>query len=293
MLKHSTRRLGRRPASPASAGLCEPRVESSELAPGSSAGERAAFNSATATSRTSRIPVAVVTGAGSGVGRACALRLVAAGWRVALVGRRSTALQRTIAATGRDTKARLISHPCDISDPAAVAEMAEMVLRRWKHVDAIINAAGTNVPRRSLTALSNADYHRLIATNLHGSYYCAQAFLPCMRRQRAGTIVNINSDAGLRASAKAGAGYVVSKFGLAGLTQTINAEERMRGIRACSIFPGDIDTPLLDKRAEPPPLSARRRMLKADDIASCVLLVLGLPARALVEELVIRPTRSA
>jgi NAD(P)-dependent dehydrogenase (short-subunit alcohol dehydrogenase family) len=81
----------------------------------------------------------------------------------------------------------------------------------------------------------------------------------------------------------------MSKFGLAGLTQSINAEERARGIRACAIFPGDIDTPLLQKRPVMPDAAARERMLQAEDVAACVLLCINLPDRAVVEELMIRP----
>jgi NAD(P)-dependent dehydrogenase (short-subunit alcohol dehydrogenase family) len=110
-----------------------------------------------------------------------------------------------------------------------------------------------------------------------------------MRARGRGTIVNIVSDAGKQASPKAGPAYVMSKFGLAGLTQSINAEERGRGIRACAIFPGDIDTPLLEKRPSPPTAEARAKMLQAEDVAACVLLAINLPERAIVEELIIRP----
>jgi NADP-dependent 3-hydroxy acid dehydrogenase YdfG len=118
-----------------------------------------------------------------------------------------------------------------------------------------------------------------------------QAVLPTLRRQSAGTIVNVGSEAGKQASAKSGAAYVVSKFGLTGLTQTINAEERPNGIRACCIFPGDIDTPLLNKRPTPPSAEARTRMMQPDDIAACVWFAATLPARATVEEILIRPSR--
>jgi NAD(P)-dependent dehydrogenase (short-subunit alcohol dehydrogenase family) len=116
-----------------------------------------------------------------------------------------------------------------------------------------------------------------------------QAFLPQMRARQSGTVVNIVSDAGKQASPKAGPAYVMSKFGLTGLTQAINAEERNHGIRACAIFPGDIDTPLLEKRPAPPSTEARRNMLQAQDVAECALLAIHLPPRALVEEIVIRP----
>jgi NAD(P)-dependent dehydrogenase (short-subunit alcohol dehydrogenase family) len=110
-----------------------------------------------------------------------------------------------------------------------------------------------------------------------------------MRRRRSGTIVNVVSDAGKAASPKAGPGYVVSKFGLAGLTQSINAEERHRGIRACAIFPGDINTPLLDKRPKPPDAAARGRMLQAADVAAAIVLAVELPPNAIIEEILIRP----
>jgi NADP-dependent 3-hydroxy acid dehydrogenase YdfG len=81
----------------------------------------------------------------------------------------------------------------------------------------------------------------------------------------------------------------MSKFGLAGLSQSINAEERQRGIRACSIFPGDVNTPLMDARPQPPSPEARARMLQPEDIAECVWLAISLPSRVIIEELVIRP----
>jgi NAD(P)-dependent dehydrogenase (short-subunit alcohol dehydrogenase family) len=231
---------------------------------------------------------AVVTGAGSGVGRAIALALAQQGWRVALVGRRTETLAETSTIAGGSQKQFLLC-PCDISNDEAVRDMGKRVLGEFNEVEVLVNAAGTNAPRRSLEVLSLEDYHAMINTNLNGAYYCVQAFLPHMRTRRSGTIINIVSDAGKQASPKAGPAYVMSKFGLAGLSQSINAEERANGVRACAIFPGDIDTPLLDKRPSPPPQTARTRMLTGEDIAQCALLAINLPARALIEEIVIRP----
>ena len=230
----------------------------------------------------------VVTGAGSGVGRAVALALAEHGWRVALVGRRAAALAETAQLAG-PAAGRLLPCPCDIGDPAAVSRMAERVLAELGGVEVLVNAAGTNTPRRSLAELAPADYHTMMNTNLNGAFYCVQAFLPGMRARGSGTIVNIVSDAGKLASPKAGPAYVMSKFGLAGLTQSINAEERGHGIRACAIFPGDIDTPLLDHRPAPPDAVARARMLRPEDVAACVLLGINLPPRVIVEEMLVRP----
>lgn len=231
---------------------------------------------------------AVVTGAGSGVGQAVALRLAQAGWQVALVGRREAALQDTLVQAGA-AATRMRAFPCDVSDEQAVAQMAQKVLQSWGTVEVLVNSAGTNTPARSLEVLSLENYHRIVDINLNGAYYCVQAFLPGMRAQQSGTIVNVVSVAGIRASSKSGVAYVVSKFGMAGLTQSINAEEREHGIRACSVFPGDINTPILDLRPNPPPPEARQNMLQAEDVAECVLLAINLPPRAVIEELVLQP----
>ncbi len=232
--------------------------------------------------------IAVVTGAGSGVGQSIALKLVELGWKVALVGRRETALQETVRLAGSSAE-RMLVCPCDVSDPLAVAALAAWVQQIFGGVEVLVNAAGVNTPARSLEALSLEDYRRIVDINLNGAYYCVQAFLPGMRDRQSGTIVNIVSEAGLRASPKAGPAYVVSKFGMAGLTQAINAEERQRGIRACSVFPGDINTPILDLRPTPPSPEARQQMLQAEDVAECALFVIKMPARALIEEIVVRP----
>ena len=230
----------------------------------------------------------VITGAGSGVGQALALKLVQQGWRVAILGRRLEALQETVRLAGPHAS-RLTPHVCNVGDPNAVAAMAGRVLSEFGDVELLVNAAGTNAPRRLLEVLSLEDYHAMIATNLNGAYYCVQAFLPQMRARRSGTIINIISDAGKQASPKAGPAYVMSKFGLAGLTQSLNAEERAHGIRACGIFPGDIDTPLLNRRPQPPDAAARARMLRSEDVADCALFCLNLPANVIVEEMLVRP----
>ena len=231
---------------------------------------------------------AVITGAGSGVGQALALKLAAQGWRVALVGRRAEALNETIKLAGTLSK-QFLPCPCDIGDAAAVQAMAKRVLADFAEVEVLVNAAGTNAPRRALEVLSLDDYHSMINTNLNGAYYCVQAFLPQMRARHSGTIVNIVSDAGKQANPKAGPAYVMSKFGLAGLNQAINCEERLNGVRASAIFPGDIDTPLLDRRPVVPDAAARAKMMKAEDIADCALLCIQLPPRAIIEEMIVRP----
>lgn len=231
---------------------------------------------------------AIITGAGSGVGRAVAVALVKQGWRVALIGRNRENLAETARLTGAAANDVIVA-PCDIGRAEQVQAMGAEVSKQFGAVDALVNAAGTNAPKRALEVLSLGDYHAMIDTNLHGAYYCVQAVLPGMRARGSGTIINVVSDAGKQASPKSGPAYSMSKFGLAGLTQSINAEERGRGIRACAIFPGDIDTPLLNKRPQPPTAEQRAKMMTAEDIAECALLAINLPARAIVEEILVRP----
>ncbi len=232
--------------------------------------------------------VAVVTGAGSGVGRAVAHALATRGFHVGIIGRRKDALDETIKLAPSHS-GKIVAYPCDVADENAIAELAKRVKAELGLIEVLVNAAGTNIPKRDLEHLSNADFKHLIDVNLTGAYLCVHEFLPAMRERGGGTIVNVISDAALAASPKAGAAYVASKFGLRGVTQAINAEQRANGIRACSLLPGDIDTPLLDKRPSPPPAEARAKMLKPEDIAQCVMLVVDLPPRAIVEELLIRP----
>ncbi len=228
--------------------------------------------------------VAVVTGAGSGVGRSVAVKLAAAGWAVAALGRREAALRETAAADPRITV-----HPCDVADAAAVGRAFAAIGERLGAVTLLVNAAGTNVPGRSFERLTLADYHRIVETNLNGTFHCVAAVLPEMRRGGGGTIVNVISDAGLWANGFSGPAYIASKFGQAGLTAAINAEERRHGIRACGVYPGEIDTPILDLRPDPPSAERRARMLRADDVADCVMLAASLPMHAIVEQLVVRP----
>ncbi len=230
---------------------------------------------------------AVVTGAGSGVGRAVALRLANENWSVAILGRRPEALEETRRLA--ENNSRVTSFVCDVGDESKVRETAEQILARFGAVHALVNAAGINIPARSWEVLSSKGFRTVLDTNLSGTLNTVLAFLPAMRSQGTGTIVNIVSEAAIAASAKAGAAYVASKFAQRGLTQSINAEERNRGIRAVCLLPGDINTPLLDKRPVPPPPEARVKMLQPEDVADCVMLAINLPDRAVIEELLLRP----
>jgi NADP-dependent 3-hydroxy acid dehydrogenase YdfG len=233
--------------------------------------------------------VALVTGASSGVGRATSIALASAGWDVVIIARRADALARTVEMAPADARGRMHASPGDIVDRKFVDKLAKDVLARFGRVEVLVNAAGTNIPKRSLADMTEERFREVFDVNLSGALYLIQAFLSAMRQQGGGTIVNINSIAGQNASVLSGASYVMSKFALAGLTQSINAEEAQHNIRACSIFPGDINTGILEKRPSPPPAEARAKMLQPEDVAACVMTVVNLPPRAVVEEIRIVP----
>ncbi|MBI3971710.1 MAG: SDR family NAD(P)-dependent oxidoreductase [Chloroflexi bacterium] len=233
--------------------------------------------------------VAVVTGAGTGIGRAAAIAFAAVGARVALSGRRAEPLEHA-AEEIRRTGGEALVVAGDVSNPADADQLFDRVVGQWGRVDVLLNNAGINTKRRNIHDISIEDWQRVIAINLSGSFYCARKALETMRRQRSGTIINLVSMAGKRAGVISGVAYSASKAGQHSLTQSINAEERPFNIRACSVFPGEVDTPIIDQRPVVPSDEARAAMLQPEDVAAAILLVATLPHRATIDELAIRPT---
>jgi NAD(P)-dependent dehydrogenase (short-subunit alcohol dehydrogenase family) len=182
---------------------------------------------------------AVVTGASSGLGRATALALAAAGADVAVMARGAAELART--AEGIRSRGRRSAEAAvDLADPDALREAAGRVIGELGGVDVLVNAAGTDVPG-PVTDLDVAGWDRVLNVNLRATFQLSQATWPHMVRAGGGTIVNVSSVAGRRGWAGASA-YCAAKFGLTGLTQALAAEGREHGIRACVLFPGAMDT---------------------------------------------------
>src|SRR5437762_576750 len=123
-----------------------------------------------------------------------------------------------------------------------------------------------------------------------GAFYCTAAVLPQMRERKDGVIININSIAGKRSGPLGGVAYNAAKFGMSALGICVGAEEKDNGIRVCNIYPGEIDTPILEHRPTPVSDAQRKQILRAEDVADAVMFVAALPARASVPELVIKPT---
>ena len=232
---------------------------------------------------------ALITGAGSGIGRGIALALDAIGVRLALIGRDRSKLEQTRAELSAGRDSALIA-PCDITDRAAVKGMVETVLAELGSIDVLVCNAGTNVRHRGLEVLDPADWDKMIATNLTGAFNLVHFVLPSMRARESGLVVQICSVSGKRASVLGGIGYSASKFGQAALGLCLGREEGPRGIRSTVIYPGEVNTPILDARPVPVGAERREAILQPADVAAAVRFLVELHPRASIPELIIKPT---
>jgi len=230
---------------------------------------------------------AIVTGGGTGIGAAVAIALAAAGCRVVISGRREAALQKTVETAESEN---MIAIAADVGDRAEVDQLIDSTMERFGRIDILVNSAGVNTQKRNMADLSLEDWQRILRINATGAFNCIQASLPAMREQRSGTIINISSVAGLRAGLLGGVAYNASKFAMSALGITAGEEEREQNIRVTNIYPGEVETPILDDRPVPVTAEHRARILQPDDVADAVMMVCRLPSRARVPELVIIPT---
>lgn len=228
----------------------------------------------------------LVTGGGSGIGLGIAIALAREGCRVVITGRNEEKLLK--AASQFDGRPSIIAHPCDVANRDSVARLFSWLAQQgFDSPDILVNNAGVNVQRRKMAELDPADWDQILAVNATGAFNVMRAALPGMRKQRDGLVVNISSIAGKQAFVLVGAAYCASKFALTGLGNEVGLEERSNGIRVTNIYPGEVDTPILDQRPVPVPADKRARMIHPEDIAACVVTIASLPHHVWVPDLVI------
>jgi NADP-dependent 3-hydroxy acid dehydrogenase YdfG len=232
--------------------------------------------------------VAWITGGGSGIGLAGGIELARAGAHVVISGRSAETLKKAekeIKAAGSGEAIAL-----DVSEQKEVSRAAQEILKRRGRIDILVNSAGINHPKRNFRNVSIDGWDQIVAINLSGLFYCCQAVLPAMRERKDGLVINVSSWAGRYASTLTGPGYNATKRAVVAITESINMEECANGIRATSILPGEVATPILEKRPVPPPPEERARMLQAEDLGKTILFVASLPPRACVNEVIVSPT---
>jgi NADP-dependent 3-hydroxy acid dehydrogenase YdfG len=233
--------------------------------------------------------IAWITGAGTGIGLAGAQALAQAGATVVMSGRRGDVLERESAAI-RNSGGKVAVEMLDVSDAAAVQRTAQSILARHGKVDILVNSAGLNNPQRFWRDQTVESWDQVIRINLDGTFYCTKAVIPSMRTQKDGVVINISSWAGKYTSAMVGAAYNGSKAAVVSLTETINMEECVNGIRACAICPAEVATPILDRRPVPPSAEERAKMLQPVDLGSTIRWVAEQPPHVCINEVIISPT---
>ncbi len=229
---------------------------------------------------------AVITGGGSGIGAAIATELARQGASVVVAGRNLEKLE----AVCQQYPDQIFAIAADVGNRDEATNLIKQATEKLGHIDILVNSAGTNVPNRMMHNLDPADWDKMMQVNATGAFNCIRETLPQMRERRDGLIINISSISGLRAAALGGVGYNASKFAVSGLGMSVGDEVREEGIRVTNIYPGEVDTPILVKRPSPVSDEHRAIILKPEDVAAAVLMVVNLPPRARVPELTIMPT---
>jgi NADP-dependent 3-hydroxy acid dehydrogenase YdfG len=236
-----------------------------------------------------REKIAWVTGAGTGIGLAGAKALAESGAVVVMSGRRTDVLEKEAAAIQK-RGGKVEVEPLDVSDAAGVDRVAEVIAARHGKVDVLVNSAGLNVTKRFFREQTVDGWDQVIRINLDGTFYCIRAVLPLMRAQKDGVIINISSWAGVYTSMVTGPAYNASKHAVVSLTENLNMEECVNGIRACAICPAEVATPIMDRRPVPPTPEERARMLQSEDLGNTIRWVAEQPPHVCVNEIIISPT---
>lgn len=233
--------------------------------------------------------VAWITGAGSGIGAGTALAYASVGMRLVLSGRRKAELQQVAAqVVARGGSARVAV--LDVADADAVQAVADSIAAQEGRLDVLVNSAGLNVRERNWKHLQRAGWDQVLRIDLDGTFYCCHAALPMMRAQRDGLIINVSSWAGKHVSTLTGPAYSAAKFGVNAMTESLNIEEGIHGIRATAVCPGEVATPILDKRPIPVSAEDKARMVQADDCGELMLFLARMPAHVCINDLTISPT---
>lgn len=226
--------------------------------------------------------VALVTGAGRGIGAAISLRLASLLPTIVLCGRSRAPLQETAHAIQKAGGKAEVAE-CDVTRLESVEQVAKHVQTTLGRLDILVNNAGVGAFRAPLHQLPPQDWDAVLNTNLRGVYYCIRSFVPLMIKSGGGHIVNISSLAGKNALPN-GAAYAASKWGLNGLSYSAAEELRGQNIRVSVVCPGSVETQLSPHEGKDP-----RKMLQPDDVAHVVVMLVTQAPQSFASEVLLRP----
>ncbi|MBV9538886.1 MAG: SDR family oxidoreductase [Acidisphaera sp.] len=230
--------------------------------------------------------IAWVTGAGSGIGEAAALTLAREGARVVLTGRRREKLDAVAQRIGGAAHVE----QGDVTDARRVQAIADAIKSEHGRLDILVSNAGLNVLERDWAVLSMEGANEVLSANLNSAFYCSVAALPIMRAQRDGVLIHTASMAGRFISPLSGPAYTAAKHGVVAMSHSINQQECVNGIRSSVVLPGEVATPILDKRPVPVSAEDRARMVQSEDVADLILYIANLPRHVVLNEVMIAPT---
>lgn len=228
--------------------------------------------------------LAVVTGAGRGIGAAIARQLAALGATVALCGRTQSTLQET-ANSIQEAGGKTEVIPCDVTVLHQVQHVAARIGSTFGRADVLVNNAGIGGFSGPLHEMPSEEWESVMNTNLRGVYFAIRAFAPMMIRAQSGHIINISSLAGKNPLAN-GAAYAASKWGLNGLSYSVAEELRKYKIRVSVICPGSVDTQLGPHEGKD-----KNKMLQPDDVAHAVTMLVTQAPQSFMSEVLLRPTQ--
>ena len=238
--------------------------------------------------------VALVTGAGSGIGRASALALLADGWQVALVGRRREALEETVSRSGAAERALVA--PCDVSDPAAVDGAFAATAERFGRLDMLFNNAGMGSPARTINEIPLDEWNAVVGVNLHGAFFCARAAFAQMRGQepQGGRIIN-NGSISAHVPRPGSTPYTTTKHAITGLTRSLSLDGRRFNIACGQIDIGNAASEMTERMADGVPqadgsIRPEARM-DVDHVGQAVLQMANLPLETNVQFITIMATK--
>jgi NAD(P)-dependent dehydrogenase (short-subunit alcohol dehydrogenase family) len=231
---------------------------------------------------------ALITGGGTGIGWGIARALAAAGCRVAISGRRDEILQQAIA--GWNGAPPMLARAADVADRESVRALFDWAAESLGEIHILVNSAGVNIRHRTMADMQPEQWDQVLAVNASGAYNCMYFVLPQMRARHDGLIVNISSIAGVRASQLGGIAYTASKFAMSGLGMCVGNEDNHHGVRITNVYPGEVNTPILDHRPNPVSDEHKASILQPEDVGALLVAIAQLPPRAHVPEVVIKPT---
>ena len=233
--------------------------------------------------------IAWVTGGGSGIGEAAALALAREGAAIVLTGRRQAPLDE-VAATIRASGGTAHVQPADLMQPDQVRRIGDFIGSEIGRLDILVNNAGLNINDRHWNKLTPESAHLMVNGNLAAAAQCVTVALPIMRARQDGLIIHTASMAGRFIGGFPGPLYTAAKHGVVAMSHSINMEECVNGIRSCVFLPGEVATPILDRRPNPVSAEERARMVQPEDCADLILYVASLPKRLVMNEVMLSPT---